>query len=238
MTEVMELYETDVVDDGDDPKLASSLAQTGSEAVARKIVIIEYISIVAVTVCLVVSVILATQERSASALALAIDSCLDILSYVVIVWRFSGSEKSSYSKERHSLIVLGALFIISGVVVEYESIRNYVSVVKPRPSRGFILINLAQGSVFTLIGIYKLKLSTLTPLANSLLSDGVNSIISALDCFSMSFSMTVFIMSDRHVWYLDAAFGIIMGLFIVAYGCYLFFQVHQQRKQENFTQLY
>jgi divalent metal cation (Fe/Co/Zn/Cd) transporter len=230
MAESLEMYEKEAMVHNSDQQPSQS------DLVARKIIKIEYISIGAVTVCLVVSLILAYQDRSASAMALAVDSLLDILSYTVILWRFSGKEKNSHGKEKHTLIALGTLFIISGFIVECESISDYMKVVKPRPSKGFIFINLVQGAMFTAIGVYKLKLSQETPLGNSLLSDGVNSIISALDCFSMSVSMTIFV-TNRNVWYLDSMFGIIIGLFIIAYGCYLFFQVRSQRNQSEFTQL-
>ncbi len=228
MAESLEMSEKEPVISSNQPSQA--------DLVARKIVMIEYASIGAVTACLVMSIILAFEDRSASALALAVDSLLDILSYTVLLWRFSGSDKNSYGKEKQTLIALGCLFVASGLIVEFESIGDYMHVVKPRPSKGFIFINLVQGFMFVALGVYKLRLSQETPLGSSLLSDGVNSIISALDCFSMSASMTIYI-SNRNVWYLDSMFGIIMGLFIIAYGCYLFFQVRSQRHQSDFTQL-
>ncbi len=189
----------------------------------RKIVHIEFASIVLVVICLIVSATLAYQERSASALALAVDSSLDIISYIIILWRYNGKNGDSHNKENLTLFLLAFLVFTSSCLVEYDAIYNLVNAIQPRPSQDFILINLLQCVMFLALGIYKIRLSREAKLGKSLFSDGINSIISSLDCLSMSLSMTVFI-SFPYVWYLDAIFGVVMGLLILLYGLYLFYQ--------------
>ena len=146
--------------------------------------------------------------------------------FLIILWRYCGKSDVDWmiKKERYALTALGVLFFISAAIVEYESIQNIALVIKPKPSNGFIIINMIQGVLFLYIGIYKFKLSKKVKTSSSLVSDSVNSVISSFDCFSMSFSMTLFVLYPT-VWYMDSVFGIIMGIFIFTYGCSLFFQL-------------
>lgn len=197
------------------------LISTKDEEIKKRITQVEYVSIFIVLVCLIVSTILAIEENSAASSALAVDSFLDLLSFVAIIWRYS-SRECSVNKERNTLLILAFLFIISACLVEIESIRNMLNYIKPNMSKGFIIINFAQGACFAILGAYKFYLASKTSLSHSLKSDAVNSIISAFDCFAMSVSMWIY-MIDSDVWYLDSMFGSITGLFILAYGVHISF---------------
>jgi divalent metal cation (Fe/Co/Zn/Cd) transporter len=193
------------------------------EKINKKIIFIEYVSILVITLCLIVSTFLAFEEKSASATGLAVDSLLDILSFLIILWRYLGDKEKSEKREKNALFVLGFLFLVSSAIVLFNSIYNLVLRVKLESSIFFIFINIIQGLIFLGIGGYKYYLSKKTRLGHSLLSDSINSSISAFDCISMSISMSIYI-SDRNIWYFDSIFGIIMGIFIFFYGCHLFYQ--------------
>ncbi len=215
------------------------------EAVNRKIVIVEYISIFLTLACFVLTAILAYDDKSVTgntfiyltsksslytywiflkltALAISIDSFLDILAYVVCIWRYhqTNDSKRSKNKDKIASIILALLFLASSIWVEIESVKSFLEEEKPLKSFVFIGIAIFQSILFSILSIIKFLLAQ--KLVNNvvIISDGVNSIIASLSNLSMAISM-IFFIANNNIWYLDSIFGFIIGILVFIYGTQL-----------------
>lgn len=156
---------------------------------------------------------------------------MDILAYVIVLLLFRG--RYSKSREQTTLFLLGFLFVISSVLVEFDSITSILSRKQPVPSISYIVVCLIQGSVFFSISIYKLILARELNFNLTLLSDIFNSFISSFDSYSMGIGMIFFEFSSHSLWYFDSACGIVTGAFIFAYGLQLFYRVFTKNQNKN-----
>jgi len=189
----------------------------------KHLLILEYVSIAITIVCFVVSAIYAFEDNSVSALAFAVDAFMDVLSYLIVIWRFwqSSSKKQNMDalmhKERVALICLALLFIGSSVGVEYESAHNFIKKLKPETSVSLIAVGILQSIAFSALSSAKFYLAIKMNKNKTVISDGINSFVASISSLSMSISMLIFFIDSR-VWYLDAIFGFIMGAIVFLYG--------------------
>ncbi|CAF0767447.1 unnamed protein product [Brachionus calyciflorus] len=191
------------------------------EQIRKKVVIIEYVSIFFTIVCFLTSAYLAYEDYSMTALAVSSDSLLDILVHLTVLWRyFNPSNLNVIKMDAYASIVLSILFFMSSLCIEFESIRNLVYGQKPVPSLEFITISIIQSIIFSLLSIYKFCLAQDFSQNKSLISSGIDSLITGLSNFSMALSMGIFVM-NKNIWYLDSSFGIIIGFLVFIYGLHL-----------------
>lgn len=208
----------------------------------RRLVHIEYASIIATVISFIVLAILAYEDDSVSAFAFATDSFLDILAYMVVIWRFtsvSNRKLKSSTKDRVALLCLGFFFVLSSIGVEYESLHNLIFKIKPIPSFLFIIIGFFETLLFGLLSILKFLLAKRIKNNKTVISDGINSLIASASALSMTIGMSSFVI-NRNIWYLDAIFGFFMGLCVFIYGFKLIvsntcFYVQNQEEDINET---
>ena len=205
--------------------LYSNSTENKEKLYSRRLIQLEYASIILTSASFIIFSILAYEDESVSAFAFAIDSFLDVLSYIIMIWRFGGDSSdalSSHKKDRLALISLGFVFFLSSIGVEYESISNLVSSVKPRQSNTFIILGAVESILFSVMAILKFIISTKVKANKTIISDGINSLIAGFGALSMTVSMTIYT-NNSNIWYLDGVFGIAMGLFVLIYGLKLLY---------------
>lgn len=201
------------------------LKSSQEEQIRKRIVIIEYLSIVLTLVCILSSVYLAYFDNSMTALAVSIDSLLDILVHLVVLWRYCRPLYMSSKKiDTYANLSLAILFLVSSICIEFESIKNLLTHTKPIPSLLFIAISAGQSIIFSLLSIYKFYLAQHFTESSILISSGIDSFVTGISNFSMALSMGLFVMNKK-IWFLDSSFGIIIGLIIFIYGLFLLFSV-------------
>lgn len=197
------------------------LKTTQDEQIRKKVVIIEYLSIVLTILCLLSSGFLAYFDDSMAALAVSGDSLLDILVHLTVLWRYyKPINLSSKKMDIHSSLLLAILFLISSLMIEYESIKNLITHTKPIPSLIFIAISIGQSIIFSFLSMYKFYLAQNFTHSDTLISSGIDSFVTGVSNFSMALSMGLFVVNQK-IWYLDSTFGIIIGFIIFLYGLYL-----------------
>ena len=188
----------------------------------NRLFLIEYVSICFTVTSFIIYAILAYEDESVSAFAFSTDSFLDVLAYMVVIWRFSRTDEfQSGNRDRIALLVLSAVFLVSSVGVVYESVHNLIHQIKPIPSFPFVLIGVVECIVFSLLALIKFSIAHKLNNNKTVISDGVNSLIAAFSSLSMTIGMTAYVI-DSNIWYLDAIFGFIMGSFVFFYGLKLF----------------
>lgn len=201
------------------------LKSSQDEQIRKRVVIIEYLSIVLTLICLLSSGYLAYFDNSMTALAVSSDSLLDILVHLIVLWRYyKPLYMSSKKLDIYANLSLAVLFLISSICIEYESIKNLITHTKPIPSLLFIAISTGQSITFSLLSIYKFYLAQNFSESGILISSGIDSFVTGISNFSMALSMGLFVMNKK-IWYLDSSFGIIIGLIIFIYGFYLLISV-------------
>ena len=189
----------------------------------RRLILLEYVSIALTSISFVVFAVLSYEDTSVSAFAFSVDSFLDVLTYIIMIWRFSSeNDVHAINKDRPALIGIGFVFLFSALAVEYESVKNLVSMTKPIQSMLFVELGIVETILFAVLAILKFLISTKIEANKTIISDGINSLIAAFAAFSMTIGMTIFVVSPE-IWYLDAVFGFFMGLFVFVYGCKLLY---------------
>jgi hypothetical protein len=124
-------------------------------SIRSKIIYIELLSILFTIICCIISGILAYDEKSQSALAISIDSFIDILFYVIVIWRYFEQIDCNRKLDRLVLIWLSILFLVSSLLIEFESVSSILVLKKPIASKSFIIISIIQSIVFSLFSILK-----------------------------------------------------------------------------------
>lgn len=217
----MELFETESKSESTD--FDSFLKKIKEETVRKRILIVETVSIFLTITACIVSGLLALKDFSTVALAVSIDSLLDILAYFIVMWRYlRPNELDSTKRDQRAQILLSFIFFLSAFCIEFESIKNLVSDYKPLPSHNYIFISIAQSLTFSTLSIFKFVLCQQIRFNSSLFASGINSLVASLSSFSMALSMTFFVYNPS-IWWLDSVFGLVIGLLVFIYGSELFF---------------
>jgi hypothetical protein len=82
-----------------------------------------------------------------TAMAIAVDTFLDVLAYIICIWRYRKSSHSKSTKEsvdykdQVASITLALLFLFSAFWVEVLSVKSYLAA--ERPVRSYIFIGVA-----------------------------------------------------------------------------------------------
>ena len=93
------------------------LKKRKEETIRQKIIIIEYISIFLTIISCLISGYLAYEDYSMAALAVSVDSLLDILVHITVIWRYCNLE--SNRRDFFASILLSILFYISSFCIEF-----------------------------------------------------------------------------------------------------------------------
>jgi len=158
----------------------------------------------------------------ASSIALAgfgLDSVVESLSGLVVVWRLAGNTRNnieeSERRERIALRLIGATFFIFAAYVMYESVMKLLAVEHPEPSVPGIIIALA--SIIVMPVLYTLKFRTGTELGSrSIIADARET----LACIYLSVSLLVGLAMNAlfGLWWADPVTGLIVVVFLVREG--------------------
>ncbi|MGO9306115.1 MAG: cation transporter [Candidatus Korobacteraceae bacterium] len=112
----------------------------------RRIHRIQVITIIWMTVEAAVSQFAAWQARSPALAAFGVDSAIELLSAVVVLWRFS-TPRANSQLERRTARVAGVLLLLLAVYVALVSAMTLMGYNEPRPSYLGILV-LVTAAVF------------------------------------------------------------------------------------------
>lgn len=195
------------------------------ESVHRKIIYVEYLSIFLTISCFILTTFLAYDDNSMTAMAIAVDTFLDVLAYIICIWRYQKSSQSKNSKEnvqykdQVASITLALIFIFSAFWVEVLSVKSYLAAERPVRSYIFITVAIFQSLVFSILAIIKFLLAQKLSNSAVIVSDGINSLICSLSNLSMAISMITYITLD--IWYFDSIFGFLVGVLVFIYGTQL-----------------
>jgi divalent metal cation (Fe/Co/Zn/Cd) transporter len=139
----------------------ASVPQTASPAAIRRIQRVQTVTIAWMSVEAAVSLFAAWQARSPALLAFGGDSAIELLSAVVVRWRFRTSDAHE-EVEKRAARVAGALLFALAAFVAVTSVTSLLGYSEPKPTLLGIAILVAAAAVMPWLAIEKRRLSGAT----------------------------------------------------------------------------
>jgi len=175
-----------------------------------------------------------SRENSTAAFGLAFSAILDLLSSVVVLWRFYNfNQQAPTQRENISCVVLGFLFICSSITISVKAAFNLHQRFFETSTQGFNLLlitSLVSAVICAFLVVFKLVLAKLLS-SCTLFTDALNSAAAAIVAISIVVNTEV-LKRHPYLWFLDPAIGIIVSLLIFLYGCWLLVKnIAEIRKQ-------
>lgn len=189
------------------------------------LITLNIISIVVSSVCGLITFCLALEERSVSALGFAVDTILDVLAFLTIIWRFTSTQDQA-QRETYVLRILAILFIASGFGVFIDSIADIRHRVHPIPNHYLIIAVAIQTLIFFCLAFGKYTVAKKLNVISAY-SDAFNTLISGSMALSVVISIAIY-NSNESVWYFDPMIGMIISLTIMAYGSWMMFKSYRK----------
>nr|XP_019958937.1 PREDICTED: transmembrane protein 163 isoform X2 [Paralichthys olivaceus] len=177
------------------------------------------------------------MRHSASAFGFAFDATLDVLSSVIVLWRYSNAAAvHSAHREYIACVILGVIFILSSLCILGKAIHDLATKLLPEVDGFLFSVSIVSGVVCILLAVVKFMLGRVLT-SRALITDGFNSLVGGVMGFSILISAEVF-KHEAQVWYLDGTIGVLIGLIILAYGVKLLLdmvpRIRQTRNYERF----
>ncbi|XP_061697118.1 transmembrane protein 163a isoform X2 [Syngnathoides biaculeatus] len=203
----------------------------------KKTLWVSWISIVVTLVLAVTAFTVSFMRQSASAFGFAFDATLDVLSSIIVLWRYSNAAAvHSAHREYIACVVLGIVFLLCSLCILGKAIHNLVTRMPPEVDDFLFSVSIVSGFVCTALAIAKFMLGKVLT-SRALITDGFNSLVGGIMGFTILISAQVF-KDHPDVWFLDGLIGVLIGLIILAYGVKLLMdmvpRVRQTRNYERF----
>ncbi|KAK5600335.1 hypothetical protein CRENBAI_026812 [Crenichthys baileyi] len=217
-----------------------------AQSYRKKAIWVSWASIVATIILAIAAFTVSIMRNSASAFGFAFDATLDVLSSVIVLWRYSNAAAVHSAHREYMLIeltcearacvILGVIFILSSMCIIGKAIHDLATKLLPEVDNFLFSVSIVSGLVCVVLAVIKFMLGKVLT-SRVLVTDGFNSLVGGIMGFSILISAEVF-KHEPKVWYLDGTIGVLMGLIILAYGVKLLRdmipRVRQTRNYERF----
>uniref|UniRef100_A0A8D2ZU39 Transmembrane protein 163a n=1 Tax=Scophthalmus maximus TaxID=52904 RepID=A0A8D2ZU39_SCOMX len=208
-----------------------------AQSYRKKALWVSGISIVVTLILAVAAFTVSFMRHSASAFGFAFEASLDVLSSIIVLWRYSNAAAvHSAHREYIACVVLGIVFILSSFCILGKAIHNVATRMPPEVDDFLFSVSIVSGFTCTLLAVVKFMLGRVLT-SRALITDGFNSLVGAVMGFSILVSAEVY-KHHPDVWFLDGSIGILISLIICAYGVKLLVdmvpRVRQTRNYERF----
>ncbi|XP_024919511.1 transmembrane protein 163a [Cynoglossus semilaevis] len=232
-----ELKITDSVEEEGLLESSTRLKPHEAQNYRKKALWVSWISIVVTLILAVTAFTVSFMRHSASAFGFAFDATLDVMSSIIVLWRYSNAAAvHSAHREYIACVVLGIVFILSSLCILGKAIHNLATRMLPEVDDFLFSVSIVSGLTCALLAVAKFMLGRVLT-SRALLTDGFNSLIGAVMGFSILVSAEVY-KNHPDVWFLDGTIGVIIALIILAYGVKLLKdmvpRVRQTRNYERF----
>ncbi|KAK1797642.1 hypothetical protein P4O66_008016 [Electrophorus voltai] len=205
-----------------------------AQSYRKKALWVSWISIVVTLILAVAAFTVSFMRHSASAFGFAhegelhcfynaltvsiqFDATLDVLSSVIVLWRYSNAAAvHSAHREYIACVILGVVFILSSMCILGKAIHDLATKLLPEVDDFLFSVSVVSGLTCIILAVAKFMLGRVLT-SKALITDGFNSLVGGIMGFSILISAEVF----RHkpsVWFLDGTIGVLIGLIILSYG--------------------
>jgi divalent metal cation (Fe/Co/Zn/Cd) transporter len=137
----------------------AQLTRARYEQLAGRVKLLSWLSLAWMTVEGIVAVAAGIVASSIALIGFGLDSAIEGLASVIIIWRFTGARVFSHAAEQRAQKLVAAQFFLLAPYVAFESLRTLVGGEHPHVS--WVGIGLAVGSVIfmPMLGIAKQRLA-------------------------------------------------------------------------------
>ncbi|XP_076008518.1 transmembrane protein 163a [Genypterus blacodes] len=228
---------TDSIEDKGLLESSMRLKPHEAQSYRKKALWVSWVSIVVTIVLAIAAFTVSIMRHSASAFGFAFDATLDVLSSIIVLWRYSNaSAVHSAHREYIACIILGVVFILSSLCIVGKAIHDLATKLLPEVDDFLFTVSIASGLLCILLAVIKFMLGRVLT-SRALITDAFNSLVGGIMGFSILVSAEVF-KHQPDVWYLDGTIGVLIGLIILAYGIKLLAdmvpRIRQTRNYERF----
>ncbi|TNM94260.1 transmembrane protein 163 [Takifugu rubripes] len=232
-----EMKITDSVDDRGLLESSMRLKPHEAQSYRKKALWVSWVSIAVTIILAIVAFTVSVMRHSASAFGFAFDATLDVLSSVIVLWRY-GNAAAVHSAHREYIAcaILGVIFILSSMCILGKAIHDLATKLLPEVDGFLFSVSIVSGLICIILAVIKFMLGKVLT-SRALITDGFNSLVGGVMGFSILISAEVF-KQEPKVWYLDGTIGVLIGLIILAYGVKLLLdmipRIRQTRNYERF----
>ncbi|XP_061841407.1 transmembrane protein 163a [Nerophis lumbriciformis] len=232
-----EMRITDSIEDAGLLESSMRLKPHEAQSYRKKALWVSWASIGVTIILAIAAFTVSIMRHSASAFGFAFDAVLDVLSSVIVLWRYSNAAAvHSAHREYIACIILGVIFILSSMCILGKAIHDLATKLLPEVDDFLFSVSIVSGLVCSILCVIKFMLGKVLT-SRALITDGFNSLVGGVMGFSILVSAEVF-KHEPNVWYLDGTVGVLIGLIILAYGVKLLAdmipRVRQTRNYERF----
>ncbi|XP_071370075.1 transmembrane protein 163a [Centroberyx affinis] len=232
-----EMKITDSIEDQGLLESSMRLKPHEAQSYRKKALWVSWVSIVVTIVLAIAAFTVSIMRHSASAFGFAFDATLDVLSSIIVLWRYSNAAAvHSAHREYIACVILGVVFILSSLCILGKAIHDLATKLLPEVDDFLFSVSIVSGLVCIILAVIKFMLGKVLT-SRALITDGFNSLVGGVMGFSILISAEVF-KHEPKVWYLDGTIGVLIGLIILAYGVKLLLdmvpRVRQTRNYERF----
>ncbi|XP_028517984.1 transmembrane protein 163 isoform X2 [Exaiptasia diaphana] len=151
--------------------------------------------------------------KSSAAFGFAFDSLLDVITTIVVIWRFFGEKGEFYSweKEKRACRMIAVCFLISGIGIFVRAVR---ALVVQRHPHEFVGIEIIAG--------VSLVLYSILSWSKIVIADKISS--SSLKTDGMLMSSLAYTW-NKSIWFLDASIALCIALALAVFGIRLLSQM-------------
>nr|KAG5698996.1 hypothetical protein BaRGS_033509 [Batillaria attramentaria] len=182
-------------------------------------IVVSWISVIFSLSTGVAALVLGHIDHSEALFGYGLDATLDSLSSVAVLWRFYGGMSDLYSqdKERKACIVIGSLFIVSGLMLTGKSI--YAMAEEIHEVKAVVLYTsfaLTTGVVSLVLALVKVYLGYKLE-SEAMATDSIITFVGAAMSFAGVAGLELYV-QNTHLWFMDSVFGIVCGCFLFGFG--------------------
>uniref|UniRef100_A0A8D0L319 Transmembrane protein 163 n=1 Tax=Sphenodon punctatus TaxID=8508 RepID=A0A8D0L319_SPHPU len=203
----------------------------------KKAIWVSWVSIVVTLALAVAAFTVSVMRYSASSFGFAFDATLDVLSSVIVLWRYSNAAAvHSAHREYIACVILGVIFLLSSICIVVKAIHDLATKLLPEVDDFLFSVSILSGILCSILAVIKFMLGNVLT-SRALITDGFNSLVGGIMGFSILLSAEVF-KHNASVWYLDGSAGVLIGLTIFAYGTKLLIDMVPRVRQTRHYKMF
>ncbi|RXN33706.1 transmembrane protein 163-like [Labeo rohita] len=112
------------------------------------------------------------MRHSASAFGFAFDATLDVLSSMIVLWRYSNAAAvHSAHREYIACVILGVVFILSAITILVKAIHDLATKLEPEVDDFLYSVSVISGIVCAILSVFKFMLGKVLT-SRALITDG------------------------------------------------------------------
>jgi len=190
------------------------------KALYRKGLHLEYFTVAYNTAEAVLAVVFGKMANSIALIGFGLDSIVESLSGLVLIWRLHKhgkiSEEEEEKVERKAMKFVAVTFFILGGYVLFQSLKKLITKEIPDPSLPGIILALVSIIVMPLLGLQKIKTGKQIH-SKALIADAKETFACAL--LSIALLLGLSLNYALNIWQADAIAGLVIVVFLIREGC-------------------